>query len=137
MGNSSSIKSSVVRGGIKEKYVNAPVVPIAETSLLISLSQTITRETAIVDQYLKTHGGPFPSFEADGPASFPKLPENVLKARLEVLRATNELKDLVTGPSEIIRWMAWDVSEGACVGRRGLGLHLGLVSSTIKYLYQP
>ena len=80
------------------------------TSLLISLAQTIAKETEIVDKYFKEKGGPQVGFEPDCLLSYPHLPEEVERARHEVLRATSELKDLVTGPAEVVRWMGWDVS---------------------------
>ncbi|KAF8860220.1 S-adenosyl-L-methionine-dependent methyltransferase [Acephala macrosclerotiorum] len=78
------------------------------TSQLIELAGIITRETEKLDKYLKASGSPQPSFDVDGPANFPKLDEEMKKAREEVVRATKELGDLVAGPTESIRWMAWD-----------------------------
>ncbi|CZR63074.1 related to sterigmatocystin 7-O-methyltransferase precursor [Phialocephala subalpina] len=78
------------------------------TSQLIELAGIITRETEKLDKYLKDNGSPQPSFDVDGPANFPKLDEDMKKAREEVVRATKELGDLVAGPTESIRWMAWD-----------------------------
>lgn len=125
-----------VKNNVEGSEDPPPQAPVAETSLLISLAQTIMREAGIVDQYLKSYGGEYPSFEANGLADLPKLPDDVLKARHEVLRATTELKDLITGPSESLRWMAWDVSDDELVGWRRLGLRLGCGSSMIRYHYQ-
>jgi hypothetical protein len=80
------------------------------TSGLAALAAIITRETEKLDKYIKESGVPVPSFDIDAPLDFPKLPKDIKKAREEVLRATKELGDLVTGPRESIRWMAWDVS---------------------------
>ena len=33
-----------------------------------------------------------------------------MTAREEIVRASKDLSDLVTGPSESVRWLAWDVS---------------------------
>lgn len=82
----------------------------APTSNLVELAAIITRETAKIDTYLKESGSPVPSFNVNAPLDFPALPEDIKKARLEVVRATKELGDLVTGPRESVRWMAWDVS---------------------------
>lgn len=79
-------------------------------SELIALAATITRETETLDRYLKENGLPHPGFEVDSPLNFPKFPKEIKKARENVLRATRELGDLVAGPSESVRWMAWDVS---------------------------
>lgn len=81
------------------------------TSQLIDLAGIITRETEKLDNYLKENGSPQPSFDVDGPANFPKMSEEMKKSREEVVRATKELGDLVAGPTENIRWMAWDVSQ--------------------------
>jgi hypothetical protein len=82
----------------------------SSTSTLIELAATITRETEKLDAYLKESGDAYPGFDVDAPATFPKLPEDLQKARKEVLRATKELGDLVKGPTESVRWLAWDVS---------------------------
>ena len=88
------------------------------TSNLIALAAIITRETEKLDKYIKESGIPAPSFDVDAPMDFPKLPAEIRKAREEVVRATKELGDLVTGPREGLRWMAWDVNLlQALVGR--------------------
>ena len=87
-----------------------PSSTMASTSKLIELAATITRETEKLDRYMKENGLPTPSFEVDAPSNFPKLDGEIKKAREEVVRATKELGDLVTGPTESVRWMAWDVS---------------------------
>jgi len=83
------------------------------TSKLIELAATITRETEKLDRYIRESGIPEPSFDADAPLNFPKLSDEVRKAREQVVRATKELGDLVAGPTEIVRWMAWDVSSAS------------------------
>ena len=84
---------------------------MAPTKSLIELAATITRETEKLEKYLKESGSEMPSFEINSPLNFPKLPDEIKKAREEVMRATKELGDLVTGPTESVRWMAWDVSH--------------------------
>ncbi|KAI6710964.1 O-methyltransferase [Diplocarpon mali] len=86
-----------------------PSSTTSPTSRLLELAATITRETAVLDRVIKESGSPVPSFDVDGPPNFPKLGEEVKRAREELLRATKELGDLVTGPTERVRWMAWDV----------------------------
>lgn len=80
-------------------------------SLLVELSQIIATETAKVDNYLRANDIAFPSFEPDGYADFPRLQEEIQKSRQEIIRATQELKDLVVGPTESVRWMGWDVGS--------------------------
>jgi len=82
-----------------------------ETSRLVALAQTIARETEKVDAYLRDHPeGGYPSFEEDGPVDFPPLSEDVKKSRSAIIEATTELKDLVVGPTENLRWQGWNVS---------------------------
>ncbi|PBP15774.1 S-adenosyl-L-methionine-dependent methyltransferase [Diplocarpon rosae] len=85
-----------------------PVSTTSPASRLLELAATITSETAKLDRAIKESGCPVPSFDVDGPLNFPKLGDEIKRAREEVLRATKELGDLVTGPTESVRWMAWD-----------------------------
>jgi hypothetical protein len=90
---------------------NAPIASRAikpSTSSMIELAAIITKETEKLEKYLKESGSPTPGFDVNSPANFPKLPEDMKKAREEIMRATTELGDLVTGPTESVRWMAWD-----------------------------
>jgi hypothetical protein len=96
-------------------FIPAPLPdPATSTSKLIELAQTITRETEKLNRFIKDNGLPDPSFDVDAPLNFPKLPDELQKTREEVVRATQELGELVTGPRERIRWMAWDVSHPLC-----------------------
>jgi hypothetical protein len=79
-----------------------------ETSLLVQLARTILAETEKVSAYLQKEGITAPSFSEDSPADFPKLPEEITKSRQAVVLATAKLRDLVVGPRESLRWMAWD-----------------------------
>jgi len=88
---------------------------MTQTKSLIELAGTITRETEKLERYLKESGCEMPGFGIDSPLNFPKLPEDIKTAREEVMRATKELGDLVTGPTESVRWMAWDVSYAPVV----------------------
>jgi hypothetical protein len=80
------------------------------TTSLVELARIITREADKLEKYLRESGSPMPSFDADGPANFPPLPHDIKEAREEVVRAARDLQCLVTGPTESVRWMAWDVS---------------------------
>jgi hypothetical protein len=105
--------SSMAAPVVKEADIETPCPRIPKsatsTSKLIELAQTIAKETEKLDQYIKDCGLPQPSFEVDAPLNFPKLPEEIKKSREEVVRATKELGDLVAGPTDSVRWMAWDV----------------------------
>jgi hypothetical protein len=85
-------------------------LPVDNTSLLVKLSQTIARETEKVDAYFRENSIPTPTFEVDGPSDYPALPDEIQKARITVIKAAADLKDLMVGPKESLRWMAWDVS---------------------------
>jgi hypothetical protein len=78
------------------------------TSSLIALAATITRETETLNKYLIANNLPSPSFDVSTPANFPKLSPEAKKAREEIIRATLELRDLVVGPEDTIRWTAFD-----------------------------
>ena len=99
-------------GDVKVINANGHVesLPVDNTSLLVKLSQTIARETEKVDAYFRENSIPAPTFEADGLSDYPALPDEVQKARLAVIKAAADLKDLMVGPKESLRWMAWDVS---------------------------
>lgn len=84
--------------------------PATSSSRLIELAQAITKETEKLDKFFKESGCSTPSFDVDAPMDFPRLPEEIQRARQKVVESTKELGDLVVGPMERIRWMAWDVS---------------------------
>ena len=89
-----------------------PIIEAAfstRTSNLIELANTIKRETERLDRYIKDSNLPEPSFDVDAPLTFTKLPDELKRAREEVMRATKELGTLVTGATESIRWLAWNV----------------------------
>lgn len=85
-------------------------IPVDNTSLLVKLSQIIARETEKVDTYFRENSIPTPTFEADGFSEYPTLPDEIQKSRLAVVKAAADLKNLMVGPKESLRWMAWDVS---------------------------
>lgn len=78
---------------------------------MVELAAIITKETGKLEKYLKESGGAIPGFDIESPANFPKLPDDMKNAREEIVKAAKELGDLVTGPTESVRWMAWDVSS--------------------------
>lgn len=78
---------------------------------LLELASVIKSETERFEAYLRDNDIPGPSFEPSDHADLPRLPEHVQRSRQEIIRATQELKDLMVGPTESVRWMAWDVSR--------------------------
>ncbi|EKD17354.1 O-methyltransferase [Drepanopeziza brunnea f. sp. 'multigermtubi' MB_m1] len=85
----------------------------SSSSQLVELAATIARETAKLDAYMQASGLPTPSFDVNGPLNFPRLNDEMQKAREEVIKAAKELGDLMTGPTETVRWMAWDLTDPA------------------------
>lgn len=81
---------------------------------MIALAQKIASETEKVEAYFKNNDLLTPSFDADAPGDFPIMPDDVSRSRREVIHATQELHDLMVGPRESVRWMAWDVSSSLC-----------------------
>ncbi|OTB03947.1 hypothetical protein M426DRAFT_73684 [Hypoxylon sp. CI-4A] len=77
-------------------------------SQMIVLAQKISAETEKVENYFKENGLTAPGFNVDGPADFPNMPDDISKSRREIIHATQELQDLMVGPKESVRWMAWD-----------------------------
>lgn len=95
-----------------------PVNKAAPTSLpgmppskIVALAQKISTETEKVDIYFRGKGIQTPSFDVDMPGDFPKMPDEISTSRREIIHATRELQDLMVGPRESVRWMAWDVSD--------------------------
>lgn len=76
---------------------------------MIELSAIISRETAVIDKYLTENNLPQPGFNCDSPLNYPKLPDEIQKARETVISASKALADLATGPTESVRWLAWEV----------------------------
>ncbi|KAI1779353.1 S-adenosyl-L-methionine-dependent methyltransferase [Hypoxylon cercidicola] len=85
-----------------------PVVPDMAPSKIVALAQKISAETEKVDVYFREKGLQTPSFDADTLSDFPKMPDDISTSRREIIHATRELQDLMVGPRESVRWMAWD-----------------------------
>ncbi|KAJ4147764.1 hypothetical protein LMH87_002270 [Akanthomyces muscarius] len=74
---------------------------------MIHLAKIISAESDKLESYCKTQGIESPSFDADAPRDFPKLPDNIQKSRQEIIFAASELSSLVRGPRESVRWGVW------------------------------
>lgn len=105
----------------------------SSTTSMVELAAIIARETEKLEKYLKESGSALPGFDVDSPANFPKLPEDMKKSREEIMRASRELGDLVTGPTESVRWMAWDVRFSPSQFEHALKDF----STTIRFLFRP
>lgn len=90
----------------------APQQETATTSRIAELSHIIAAETKKVEDYLASTSHPALTFAEDAPADL-QAPRDadVQTARRNVVNATQELHDLMVGPREKLRWMAWDVSD--------------------------
>ena len=66
-------------------------------SQIVKLAAIISTNTALYDEYVSSHGLPYPSFEKDAPIQL-ELPDEILQARETVLGASLELHDLMLGP---------------------------------------
>lgn len=108
--NPIATETELSQSSTKDEHSSTPPSNVASKSKfdMVELAKIITRETEKLDKYLKESGSEMPGFDADSPANFPKLPADLRKSRVEIMRATKELGDLVTGPTESVRWMAWD-----------------------------
>ncbi|KAK7924323.1 hypothetical protein PG985_006377 [Apiospora marii] len=86
---------------------------MASTTRIIELSQLIARETAKVDDFLSSRNLPTPSLDEDALQTIP-IPEeftDTTAARLAVIEACSELKDLMTGPKELLKFKWTDYAS--------------------------
>ncbi|KAL7621383.1 hypothetical protein AAE478_008705 [Parahypoxylon ruwenzoriense] len=84
---------------------------MAPTNRIIELSTIIVNQTAKLDDFLVKNELPTPSLDADALWSIP-IPENatdIEASRMAIIEACSELKALVTGPKELLRfqWTAY------------------------------
>lgn len=83
----------------------------AKTSRLTELTNIIATETKKIEAYFADNGLPNLSFDVNAPANFPvpSSEKEIHAARRSVINATQELHDLMVGPRETVRWLAWNV----------------------------
>lgn len=79
---------------------------------LTILSKAIEEKTRILTDQLRAKGLGAPSYQANGLSDFPlnEVDDEAIKARQDIVALTKELHDLVLGPREWLKTMAWDVS---------------------------
>ncbi|OAR02794.1 hypothetical protein LLEC1_00194 [Akanthomyces lecanii] len=91
-----------------ESKASTEMKPVTSAdSRMIHLAKIISTESDKLESYCKSQGIESPSFDADAPGDFPKLPDNIQKSRQEIIFAANELSSLVRGPRESVRWGVW------------------------------
>jgi hypothetical protein len=81
-------------------------------SRLSELSAIIAEKTAVIEAYLAAKGLPQPSFHPNAPVELGPIAredEHILKARVAIIDATKELRDLAVGPDDSLRYMPWEV----------------------------
>ena len=74
------------------------------TTRIAELATLISKNTSIVDAYLKSHHLPTPSFNADASLTVP-IPaheKDVIHAQDIVIASTQELHNLMKGPTEML-----------------------------------
>ena len=77
------------------------------TSEMVKLARKIVAEAENLERHMKENNIPEPSFDVNAPRDFPKLPVDVQTSRQEIIHATGQLRDLVLGPRESLRWGIW------------------------------
>lgn len=80
---------------------------------LTTLSRDIEEKTRFLTDALRSKGLEAPSYQANGLSDFPLTEAEAVKARQELVALTKELHDLVLGPRESLKNMAWEV--GSCL----------------------
>ncbi|KAH7153612.1 S-adenosyl-L-methionine-dependent methyltransferase [Dactylonectria macrodidyma] len=82
----------------------------ASVERLTALSQEISQKTKIITDFLTAKGLDAASFDVNGLAEFPIKPsdEEPYMARLDLIALTKELHDVALGPSESVRYLAWE-----------------------------
>jgi hypothetical protein len=81
-------------------------------SRLSELSSIIAQKTSEIEAYLAAKGLPQPTFHADAPVELGPIAredEDIQKARIDLIDATKELRDLAVGPTDSLRYLPWEV----------------------------
>ncbi|KAL9564973.1 hypothetical protein ACKAV7_010887 [Fusarium commune] len=77
---------------------------MSSPSRIAELADIIASKTKVVDDYLQSHSLSTPSFNINGPLTLP-IPDSAMditKAQYEVIACTEELNELMKGPSEVL-----------------------------------
>ncbi|KAI1270957.1 S-adenosyl-L-methionine-dependent methyltransferase [Xylaria sp. FL0933] len=79
---------------------------MASANRIIELSSLIAQQTTIINDFFEQRGLPTPSLGPNAPHLLPIPDEasDVKAARLQVVEACSELKALITGPRELLRF---------------------------------
>lgn len=87
------------------------------TETIKDLALMISKNTAIVEQYLSSNNLPYPSFGVDAPngSLVPRDAADIEAARLAVIEATSKLRNLMLGPREFLQSFAVHLSIIVCL----------------------
>lgn len=90
---------------------NGTVTPRSSVTHLSVLSEAIQTKTTLLANSLNAKHIDAPSFELDGSTSFPldKLDLQDKTTRSELIALTKELHDLLVGPKDALKNLAWNV----------------------------
>jgi hypothetical protein len=80
---------------------------------ITEISGSIAENSKTITNYLTFKNLPTPSFDVDGLTELQISPadKEAFAARSNLISAMKELHDLVLGPKEALRHLAWDVYE--------------------------
>jgi hypothetical protein len=67
---------------------------------LVTLAESIADTAKALAAQLKSSNSPLPSFAADGPSDYPKIPE-VIGLRFQLIDAVNDMFRLAMGPNDM------------------------------------
>ncbi|KIW08680.1 uncharacterized protein PV09_00631 [Verruconis gallopava] len=83
------------------------------SSRLMELTEIISANTKKINDFFHAEGIQGLSFDVNAPTDFPVPSSNVeiQAARRAVVNATQELRDLMVGPRETVRWLAWSYND--------------------------
>lgn len=78
---------------------------------ITELSSSIAENSRVIIGYLTSKNLPAPSYDVDGLTELSISPadKEAFAARSNLIAATKELHDIVLGPKEVLRHLAWDV----------------------------
>ncbi|PON27705.1 O-methyltransferase [Trichoderma gamsii] len=84
--------------------------PATESSVdrMTTLSKDIEEKTRYLTDALRSKGLDAPSYKANGLSDFPLTEVEAVRTRQELVALTKELHDLVLGPRETLKNMAWE-----------------------------
>lgn len=93
--------------------IHENVQSLSSVAHLTTLSQAIQEKTKLLTKSLSQKGIDAPSFEIGGSSGFPleKLDLEDKVVRDEIINLTQKLHDLLVGPRDTLKNLAWNVSQ--------------------------